>query len=271
MALPSWTDYETPCGDLPLTWLQILASTIVGSVDLAGVTHYRLNALAVAADCSDLVDFPTCATNHIEAERLLVENTFGLDDCGFLLTKFITNSDNDWTDYGICAEMPQSFIEMLAKCIVNYTTGGAEHSFINAVFDGGECEEVEPLLDCNVNQIESERLLVQNVFAVDDCGHELIKFFSNASTMTDYHTPCGDMPESFYELLARCIVLYDGHYYINVAYVSGNCDDLVDFPTCAINHIEPERALAENVFATDACGNLALKMYYNSGARGGEV
>ena len=38
------------------------------------------------------------------------------------------------------------------------------------------------------------------------------------------------------------------------------------------NHVETEfrRALAENVFAEDECGNLALKVYYNTGERGGE-
>jgi hypothetical protein len=155
---------------------------------------------------------------------------------------------------------------MLARCIVELD----DHYKINAVFDGAECSEIEPLLDCTTNQIESERLLVNNVFAVDDCGRLLIKLFSNASTFTDYHTECVEMPETFYELLARCIVLYDGHYYLNLNYVNSNCDDLTAFWTCLNNHIEPERALVENVFAVDECGNLALKVFYNAGERGGE-
>jgi hypothetical protein len=83
--------------------------------------------------------------------------------------------------------------------------------------------------------------------------------------MTDYHTDCAVTPQTFYQLLARCIVKYNGHYYINTASVSGFCQDLHDFWTCAINHIDPERALVENVFAIDSCGNLALKIFNNGG------
>jgi hypothetical protein len=235
-------------------------------MDLAGVTHYRLNGLFYTAGCTALSDFLTCPVSHIEAERQLVENTFALDDCGLLAMKTFVNSDNDWTDYGDCGEMPQSFIQMLARCIVEYSDAYK----INAIVDSGTCEEVTQLLDCNTNQIESERLLVNNVFALDDCDRLLIKFFYNESTMTDYHTACATMPETFYELLARCIVLYDGHYYINAAFVTGYCVDLLDFWTCDINHIDPERALVENVFATDSCGNLALKIFNNAGERKGE-
>lgn len=266
MALPTWTDYSTACGDLALTWLQMMASTIRGYQDIAGVTHYRLNTVTASDNCSALTGLLTCATSHIESERQLVENTFALDACGYLQQKIFSNQDNDWTDYGDCGEMPQSFLQMLARTIVLY----GDSYMINAVIDGDLCTEVTALLDCTTNQIESERLLVNNVFATDDCGNLLIKFFSNSSTMTDYHTQCNDMPESFYELLARCIVLYDGHYYINVAYVTGYCTDLIDFWTCAINHIPPERALAENVFAEDSCGNLALKIFSGYGERGGE-
>jgi hypothetical protein len=260
------TDYSTSCSDLALSWIQMLASTIRGYVDIAGVTHYRINSITVAADCTDLTELLTCATSHIEAERQLVENTFALDDCGYLAIKFFTNSDNDWTDYGECGEIPLTFLQLLARSIYQ----SSDTFRINAVFDGAECTEITSLLTCTTNQIESERLLVNNVFAVDDCGNTLIKLFSNASTFTDYHTECTAMPESFIELLARCIVLYDGHYYLNLAYVSNSCDDLVPFWTCDNGHIEPERALVENVFATDECGNLALKVYYNTGLRGGE-
>ena len=255
------TDYTTACGGLALSWLQMLASTIRGYQDIAGVTHYRLNSLLQTTNCTDLSVFLTCDTSHIEPERQLVENTFALDDCGLLAMKIFNNQDNDWVDYSNCGEIPQSFLQLLARTIVTYDS----HNMINAVIDIGACASVTALLDCTTNQIESERLLVTNVFATDDCGNLLIKFFSSSSTMTDYHTECTDTPETFYELLARCIVLYDGHYYINLAYVTGNCDDLLDFWTCANNHIEPERALVENIFATDSCGNLALKVFNNQG------
>src|SRR5512133_430012 len=267
MALPTWTDYTTACGgDLPLTWLQMMDATIRGYQCEELVTHNRINTVTASAECSTLTGLPTCAASHIEAERQLVENTFAVDVCGYLELKVFSNQDNDWTDYGVCVEMPKTFLEMLARTIVNYN----EHYMINAVVDSGSCDDITALLDCITNQIESERLLVNHVFAVDDCDNTLIKLFSNSSTMTDYHTECVDMPESFYELLARCIVLYSGHYYINVAYVSGYCDDLIDFWTFANNHIPPESALAENAFATDSCGNLALKIFNGYGQRGGQ-
>ena len=254
------TDYTTGCGSVALRFLQMLAGTIYGYADIAGVTHYRINSLLYSDSCVELSDFLECNTSHIEPERALVENTFALDDCGLLAWKIFYNAANPWTDYTDCGEIPQSFIRMLYRCIVNY----AGHNKIHAEIDTAKCTEIEALIDCTTNQIESERLLVENLFATDDCDRLLIKIFSNASTMTDYHTECVDMAQSFYQLLARCIVLYDGHYYLNVAFVTGYCDDLTAFWTCATSHIDPERALVENVFATDACGNLALKVFNNA-------
>lgn len=261
------TDYTTPCSDLALSWIQMLASTIRGYEDIAGVTHYRINSLVAAGDCGDLTDLLTCATSHLEAERQLVENVFALDDCGYLAIKFFSNSDNDWTDYGLCGEIPITFLQLLARTIHEY----GDHFKLNSVIDVDACTELTPYLNCVTNQLEAERLLVNTVFATDDCGNLLIKLFSNSSAFTDYHTPCNAIPKTFIELLAQCIVSYSGHYYINLAPVSNNCDDLSAFWTCSNNHIEPERALVENVFAVDACGNLALKVFYNGGTReGGE-
>jgi hypothetical protein len=255
------TDYKTECGSLPLSFIQMLASTIQGYHDIAGVLHYRINGSQAADACTALDDFLECDTSHIDPERQLVENTFALDDCGLLMWKVFSNSDNDWTDYSECGEVPQSFIQLLARTIVEFN----DVNKINAVIDTGACANITALLNCSTNNIESERLLVTNVFAVDDCERLLIKFFANSSTMTDYHTECTESPESFYELLARCIVSYGGHYYINTASVTGYCNDLHAFWTCSNNHIDPERALVENVFATDSCGNLALKIFNNAG------
>lgn len=258
------TDYTTECGSLPVSFMQLLASCIFGYHDIAGVMHYRINGLEASNDCTELTEFQDCDISHIEPERKLVENTFALDACSLLAWKIFSSSDPQFTDYGKCNEVPQSFIQMLARCIVTYQS----HNRINAYIHVAACTTVTALLDCVTNNIESERLLVANVFATDDCkSRMMIKFLANSSTMTDYHTECNDMPQSFYQLLARCIVLHGGHYYINVASVTGNCDDLHAFWTCAINHITPERALVENVFATDSCGNLALKIFNNSGTR----
>jgi len=254
-------DYNTECGAVPLSFIQMLASTIYGYHDIAGVMHYRINGVQESGNCTDLTDPLTCDLSHIDEERRLVEETFGLDDCGQLMWKVFSNSDNDWIDYGDCGELPQTFIRMLSRTIRTFEG----ETRINAVIDDDACTAVTALLDCETNQIESERLLVNNSFATDDCGNLLIKFFANSSTMTDYHTECVDMPQTFYQLLARCLVTFEGHVYINTASVTGYCDDLHDFWTCAINHIDPERALVENVFATDSCGNLALKIFNNAG------
>jgi hypothetical protein len=254
------TDYSTSCGSAPLTFIQMLASLIRGYHDIAGLLHYRLNSLVYADACTELSDFLTCNTSHIEPERQLVENTFALDECGYLAWKVFSNSDNDWTDYSECGEVPKSFIEMLSRCIVTYSGGNK----INAVIEADVCTSLETALICP-NDIEAERLLASNLFAVDDCDRLLIKMFANTSTMTDYVAGCGIDRQSFYQLLARCIVLYNGHYYLNIASVTGSCLDLHPFWTCANNHIDPEMALVENVFATDSCGNLAIKLFNNSG------
>ena len=243
----------------------MLANLIVGYQDIAGVTHYRLNGTFTAVACTGLEAAATCNYSHLEEERVLVESLFGLDDCGRLTMKVVSNT-SDWEDYSECAELPQSWIRMLARSVVKY----GDTTYLNAITDTAACTSLTQLLDCNVNNIESERLLVTNLFAVDDCGNLLLKMVADTSTMTDYHTECTQLPESFLQLLARCIVLYDGHYRLNVAVVTGYCDDLSDFWTCSLNHIDPERALVENIFATDSCGNLAIKWFSNSGEEGRE-
>lgn len=254
------TDYNTACGDLPQSFMQMLANLIVGYHDIAGVLHYRLNGTFTATGCTTLELAPDCNHSHIETERILVESLFGLDDCGRLTMKVISNT-SDWTDYSVCTELPQSWYRMLARSIVKYEGT----TYLNSIIDSVACTSLTQLLDCNVNNIESERLLVTNVFAEDDCGNLLLKMVNDTSTMTDYNTQCTELPQSFMQLLARCIVLYGGHYRLNIAAVSGYCDDLHDFWSCILNHIEPERALVENIFATDSCGNLAIKWFSDLG------
>ena len=86
------------------------------------------------------------------------------------------------------------------------------------------------------------------------------------SDFTDYSTPCGDMPQSLIKMLANCIYEYDGHYFLNMVGCADECDDLESFWTCDNNGIEPERALVENIFALDECGNMAVKIFFNMGS-----
>ena len=82
---------------------------------------------------------------------------------------------------------------------------------------------------------------------------------------TDYSTACGDLPLSFYQMLAACIREYDGHFYLNTVYITAACDSLTSFWDCNNNAMDPERALVENCFAIDECGFLALKIFLNTG------
>lgn len=255
------TDYTTACGSAPLSFWQMLASTIFGYQDIAGVTHYRLNTLQQTDACSELSALLDCDTSHIEPERQLVENLFALDDCLLLALKIFSNSDRGWSDYEECGEVPLTFFQMLARCIVVYS----DVARLNSVIASAACTELTQLLDCSVNNVEAERLLVANLFAVDSCGNMLIKLITDTSTMTDFSSSCTQNPQTLYQLLARCIVSYGGTYYLNLASVTGYCDSLLAFWTCNNGYITPERALAENIFATDNCGNLAVKIFNNQG------
>jgi hypothetical protein len=241
--------------------MQMLANLIVGYHNIAGLLPYRLNGTFTQVACTSLEVAPDCNHSHIEEERVLVESLFGLDDCDRLTMKVISNTDNDWTDYSVCAELPQSWLRMLARSVVKYSGT----TYLNSIVDNAACTELTQLVDCDLNSLEAERVLVANVFAEDDCGNLLLKMVADTSTMTDYNTQCTELPQTFMQLLARCVVLYDGHYRLNIAAVTGYCDDLHDFWTCSLNHIDPERALYENIFATDSCGNLAIKWFNNSG------
>jgi len=260
-------DYHTECGGMvPLSFIQMWAATLFGYHDIAGVIHYRFNALGHTGNCTEISNLLTCDTSHIDSERQLVENVFALDDCSLLAMKFFSNDDTHWTDYANCGEYPQSFIQMLARCIVTH----ASVNRINCKTYTDTCNSIDDLYHCSPFSLTddvAELLLVGNVFAKDDCGFLLIKLFADTSTMTDYHTPCDQLPQSFMQLLARCIIKYGGKYFLNIAAVSAECDDMHAFWTCDNNNVTPERALVENLFATDSCGHLAVKMFTNGGKR----
>jgi len=88
---------------------------------------------------------------------------------------------------------------------------------------------------------------------------------------TDYSTECGAVPLSFFQMLANTLVRAtcdqrEDQVRINVIPQFGYCDDLTSFWDCDIQNLDPERALVENAFALDECGNLGLKIYLNYGA-----
>jgi len=87
---------------------------------------------------------------------------------------------------------------------------------------------------------------------------------------TDYSTACGATPMSLMQMLAATLVTIDCNQIsqtrINLIPQFGYCDDLVSFWDCDIQNLDPERAIVENAFALDECGNLGLKVYFNYGA-----
>lgn len=264
-------DYHSGCGDQQLSFLQLLASSIYGSDDLAGVTHYRINTLSVSGDCEDLKDFYDCDLNHISPERNLAENLFAVDDCANLGLKLFVNSSQNYTDHSTdCGFDQQNLWEMLERCIVGYTDiAGVTHYRLNVIENSGYCDEYIDLIDCDVNDIEAERLLVNNLFALDECDRLAIKITPNLGsqeqgTATDYNVDCFEISQSFIQLLARCLVSYEGIIYLNVLPVSDGCQSMDDFWTCNNNHIAPHEALIDNVFAVDACDHFAIKILQDS-------
>lgn len=91
---------------------------------------------------------------------------------------------------------------------------------------------------------------------------------------TDFSTSCGEMPRSLLQMLAACMVkaecAFDGQVFLNtVGPPDSGCDALEPFWTCdnqGITDEQAERAMVENLFALDECGNLALKIYKGIGS-----
>lgn len=93
--LDTGTDFSTPCGNVPLTFIQMLAACIVGYDDAEGNRHFYLNVIGTSEHCDDLEALVDCNINAIEPERLLVENLFALDECGNLALKMLANQGSN--------------------------------------------------------------------------------------------------------------------------------------------------------------------------------
>ena len=80
-------DYKTPCGTLPLSFMQMLASCLV--VDANGNTY--LNMIPTDGECEDYTPLVDCTNADKDMETMLVDNAFGTDDCGHLGLKIIVS------------------------------------------------------------------------------------------------------------------------------------------------------------------------------------
>lgn len=81
-----------------------------------------------------------------------------------------------FTDYSTgCGELPQSLIQMLANSLIVYN----DHVMLNTLISIGYCEDESDFWDCDNNGIDPERALVENLFALDECGRLGVKIFMN--------------------------------------------------------------------------------------------
>ena len=78
-------DYKTPCGTLPLSFIQMLASCLVK--DAQGNTY--VNMIPTVGDCEDYEPLVNCTNADKDMETMLVDNAFGTDSCGHLGLKII--------------------------------------------------------------------------------------------------------------------------------------------------------------------------------------
>ena len=90
VVVPTFTDYAIPCGDLPESFLKMLANCIITYNG-----HQHLNLIYNTGYCSDMTDYWTCSNNGDMSpqfiETTLVANLFALDECGRLGLKVIAN------------------------------------------------------------------------------------------------------------------------------------------------------------------------------------
>jgi hypothetical protein len=86
------------------------------------------------------------------------------------------------TDYSTaCGDLPQSLIQMLANCIVGYPcdlAGNIQYR-LNLIPIIDDCDDLTDFWTCNNNNLDPERALVENIFALDECGRLGIKVFVN--------------------------------------------------------------------------------------------
>lgn len=90
--VPTFTDYSTPCGEIPQSFFQMLVNSIVSYVDAQGHTHCYLNLIYQSAYCDSMGhECIDCNNNSLDPERILVNNLFALDECGRLGLKVLLN------------------------------------------------------------------------------------------------------------------------------------------------------------------------------------
>lgn len=89
------TDYSTACGAAPMTFMQMLASTLIKSTCDENTDQVRVNVIPQFGYCDGISTYWDCNNNgdvsSEGAERAVVENAFALDECGNLGLKVFLN------------------------------------------------------------------------------------------------------------------------------------------------------------------------------------
>jgi hypothetical protein len=81
-------------------------------------------------------------------------------------------------------------------------------------------------------------------------------------------TGCGLLPATLLQLLAASLVTSSGTVYLNTIQVEGVCDGLTSAWECTDQGMDLEAFICANMFALDECGNMAVKVYKNTGVNG---
>jgi len=89
-----------------------------------------------------------------------------------------------FTDYGTCGEMPQGLLQMVANSIVSHVDEqGHTHCYLNILYNIDDCDDMgTDCLDCDTNITDLESLIVNSIFALDECGRVGIKVILNAGS-----------------------------------------------------------------------------------------
>lgn len=243
------TDRHTACGDMPRTLIQMLASCIHMWEDNKGDKHAMLEFAEVGMDtCDKLSNTRLC--NPEDPERFAVENMFALDDCNNLAVKLFFNlSDINMQTCGLDRSLLQFLADTIYRINGQLALSVSSNTYV--------CNVARKAIDCGYNDPEA---IVKGIFGVDSCGNNVMRLVTSEE-LTDKIKPCFEMPHSFLEMLARCVLVFDGISCLNVIMVTPNdCGKITKFWDCDESAIEPERALVNNVFAWDICGNLGLKI-----------
>ncbi len=86
-----------------------------------------------------------------------------------------------FTDYPTpCGYPLQSFFQMLVNSMVSATDDeGHTHCYLNLLYDGSYCGDESQCLTCTNGVDDPERFLVENLFALDECGRLGVKVMLN--------------------------------------------------------------------------------------------